>query len=226
MVKEEKMKRVILAILGLTLAVSARANAYDDGDFQVWHSENQEKKINDKLKFTLEEEMRFGDDASEFYYQHYDGGLAYSVNKNFDIGLNYRQVYEKKVAHGKFKEENRPHMNATVKWEMFGFKLDDRSRLEYRHFDYQSDFWRYRNKITAKFPWKLTRLAIQPYLSDEFCLSFLGRALSRNRAYCGFALGLTDNLKGELFYMLQSDRARNGKWKATNVLGTKIKLAF
>lgn len=219
------MKKILFVAGVFLLILYGWAYAYDDGDFQVWHSEGQEGKINDRLKVTLEEEFRFGDDASEFFYYHYDGGIVYSVNKNLDLGLNYRQVYDKKVPHGKFKEENRPHMNATVKWELFGFKLDDRSRLEYRHFDYQSDRWRYRNKVTAKFPWKFTKLAIQPYLSDELFLSSMGTALSENRGYCGFLFSFFNNLKGELYYMLKSNKT-GGKWKAGNILGAKVKLIF
>jgi hypothetical protein len=201
------------------------AYAYDDKDFQVWNTEVEEFKIDKNSKIALEEEFRYGDNASEFYYQHYDTQYLYDLNPSLSLGLGYRQVYEKKVAHGKFKQENRPHLNAIIKWSLLGLKFDDRNRLEYRHFGYQSDLWRYRNKITAKFPWKFTRLEIQPYLSDEFFLSFLGPALSRNRSYFGLLMSFTKNLKGELYYLLQSDKS-HAKWKATNVLGAKIKLIF
>lgn len=218
-------KRIFLTI-GLALLLAIRVYAYDDGDFQLWHTEVQEKRINDKSKVSTEEEFRFGDDASEFYYHHYDAGYLYDLTKSLSLGFNYRQVYEKKVAHGEFKEENRPYMNAVIKWGILGFQLDNRNRLEYRHFDYQRDFWRYRNKITAKFPWKFTGLEIQPYLADEVFLSFLGKALNRNRSYCGLLFSFSDNLKGEIYYLLQSDKTAFGKWKATNALGTKVKLIF
>ncbi|MDD5194674.1 MAG: DUF2490 domain-containing protein [Candidatus Omnitrophica bacterium] len=217
------MKKVIFVITGLILFLIAKVYAYDDGDFQVWHTENQEVKANKKSKITLEEEFRWGDDASEFYYHHYDAGFVHSLNKYLDLGINYRQAYEKKK--GEFKTENRPHLNAILKYDFYGFKVDDRNRLEYRYFDYQADSWRYRNKFTVKFPWKFTGLEIQPYLANEIFLDFQNKAFSRNRFYSGFTMSFTKNLKGEIYYLLQSSKSGD-VWTDANVLGTKLKLTF
>ncbi|MBU3982652.1 MAG: DUF2490 domain-containing protein, partial [Proteobacteria bacterium] len=91
----------------------------------------EEIKINKSSKIALEEEFRWGDNANDFYYHHYDVAFIYGINKYLDVGLGYRQIYEKKK--GEFKEENQPNINAAVKWELLGYKLEDRSRLEYRH---------------------------------------------------------------------------------------------
>ncbi|MDD4980063.1 MAG: DUF2490 domain-containing protein [Candidatus Omnitrophica bacterium] len=217
------MKKEILAAVGLSLMIAGPVYAYDDGDFQLWHTENQEFKASKESKVTLEEEFRWGDDASDFYYQHYDAGFVYSLNKSLDLGLNYRQVYEKKGS--KFKEENRPHINATLKWDLAGFKFDDRNRFEYRHFNYQTDYGRYRNKFNVKFPWKFTKIAIQPYLADEIFLNFKYKAFSRNRFYAGFSMAFTQNVKAEVYYLLQSNRSSD-RWTDANALGTKLKIAF
>jgi len=217
------MKKLILAIIGLTLLLTAKVYAYDDGDFQIWNTENQEFKVNKGSKITLEEEFRWADNAGEFFYHHYDAGFVYSINKHIDLGANYRQVYEKKK--GDFREENRPHLNAALKYDVYGFKIDDRNRIEYRHFEYQADAWRYRNKFTIKFPWKFTKLQIQPYLADEIFLDLQNKAFSRNRFYSGVGVNVTKNIKGEVFYLLQS--SRSGKiWVDSNVLGTKLKILF
>ncbi|MDD4939552.1 MAG: DUF2490 domain-containing protein [Candidatus Omnitrophica bacterium] len=217
------MKRRIFVIVGLVLFLTTKVYAYDDGDFQIWHTENQEFKINKGSKITLEEEFRWADDAGEFFYHHYDAGFVYSINKHLDLGANYRQVYEKKK--GDFREENRPHLNAALKYDVYGFKIDDRNRIEYRHFEYQADAWRYRNKFTIKFPWKFTKLQIQPYLADEIFLDLQNKAFSRNRFYSGVGVNVTKNIKGEVFYLLQS--SRSGKiWVDSNVLGTKLKILF
>lgn len=217
------MKKVIFIIAGVGLVLAAKVYAYDDGDFQLWHTENQEFKANKESKITLEEEFRWGDDAGDFYYHHYDAGFVYSLNKHLDLGAAYRQVYEKKK--GKFKEENRPHLNATLKYELYGFKLDDRSRIEYRHFGYQTDTWRYRNKLSAKSPWKLTRLEIQPYVADEIFVELDDGSLSRNRLYSGLGFAIAGNIKGEAYYLLQSSKG-SGHWNDANVLGIKLKLVF
>ncbi len=217
------MKILKFAMILPALMIYASVYAYDDGDFQVWNTENQEFNINKVSKITFEQEFRWGDDASDFYYQHYDAGFLYSANEHLDLGINYRQVYEKK--NDKFREENRPHINAILKYAIAGFKLDDRNRLEYRHFDWQEDFWEYRNKFALKFPWKFTKLAIQPYLADEIFLTLNGIDLTRNRLYGGFGFTIFRNVKGEIYYLLQSSK-KSGSWTDANVVGTKIKLAF
>lgn len=222
--KGEKMKRTIFTIIGLTLVLTAKVYAYDDGDFQVWNTDVEEVKINKDSKLAFEEEFRWGDNAHEFYYHHYDVGFFYNLEKWLNIGGGYRHVYELK--RGKFKLENEPYLTATLLWDIKGFKLEDRSRMEYRHFDYQDDSWRYRNKATVKLPWKFTKMEIQPYLSDEIFISFDGATeLSQNRFSPGLAMNLTKNLKAEIYYMLQSSKV-SGKWIDANVLGTKLKLAF
>jgi hypothetical protein len=218
------MRKAFFAILGVVLLVTSKVYAYDDGDFQVWNTDAQEFKINKDSKFAFEEEFRWGDNASEFYYHHYDVGFFYSLEKWLNIGGGYRHIYELKK--GKFKLENDPYLVATLLGDIEGFKIEDRNRLEYRHFDYQDDSWRYRNKVTMKLPWKFTKLEIQPYLSDEVFISFDGATeLSQNRFSPGLAFNLTKNLKAEIYYMLQSSKSSD-RWTDANVLGTKLKLAF
>jgi hypothetical protein len=222
------MKRKVLVALVLFLfAVAFKVHAYDNGDFQVWNTYGEEKKIDEKSRITAEEEQRWGDNANQLYYHHYDIGFVYTVNKNFDLGLNYRRIYERKK--GKLRLENEPNINAILKWDLWGFSLSDRNRIEYRHFDYQGDSWRYRNTFTVRAPWKFTRFKIQPYLADEIFISSMGVAFNNNRFYSGLGFTLTKSIRGELYYMLQHTRTVNKNstnWPFVNVLGTKIKLAF
>lgn len=218
------MKRTIFVIAGLFLMLAARAHAYDDGDFQIWNTDVEEFKIGTNAKIALEEEFRWADNASEFSYQHYDIGYFYNLKKYLNVGGGYRQVYELKK--GKFKEENEPYLTATLLGALSGFALEDRSRMEYRHFDYQSDSWRYRNKLTIKTPWKFTKIGIQAFLSDEILIG-IGKIseLNQNRFSSGLSMNLTKNIKGEIYYMLQSSKAL-GRWTEANVFGTKVKIAF
>lgn len=219
------MNKFYFAGLGLVLMISATAYAYDDHDFQVWNTDVEEFKINKESKITLEEEFRWGDNANDFYYHHYDAGFVRDLSKYLNVGIGYRQVYEKKS--GEFKQENEPYGIATLFWELAGFKFDSRSRLEYRHFDYQTDSWRYRNKFNAKFPFKLTKMEIQPFLADEILVGLNGISLSENRFYSGLDFSLTKGIKGQIYYMLRSTK-NSGTciWTYANVLGTKFKIAF
>jgi len=211
-------------MIGFILMLAATVYAYNDHDFQAWNTDAEEFKVSKDAKIALEQEFRWGDNAGEFYYQHYDAGFFYNLREWLNIGGGYRHVYELKK--GKFKVENEPYVTASLLWSLSGFKFDDRSRIEYRHFDYQADSWRYRNKITAKLPWKFTKLEIQPYLADEIFIGF-GKIdeLNQNRFTCGLGMNLTKNLKAEIYYMLQSAKSSD-KWIDTGVLGTKLKVAF
>jgi len=218
------MKKTIIIAMGMVLALALKLYAFDNGDFQIWNTEVEELQLNKDLKLAFEQEFRWGNNASEFYYQHYDIGLFYNLNKYWSVGGGYRHILNKNK--GKFLVENEPYLVASFASQFAGFKYDDRSRLEYNHYDYKDDTWRYRNKLTIKAPWKFTKLAIQPFISDEiFILIDDGQRLNENRAYAGLALNITRNLKGEIYYMLRSTKSSN-KWTEANVLGTKLKMSF
>lgn len=219
------MKKLgLLVVFVLMLLSGERAYAYDDHDFQVWNTDTEEVKVGKDLKVALEEEIRFGNNADDFYYHHYDAGIFYNLSKYLNVGAGYRHIFSK--SKGKFKAESEPYMTATLSGEYAGFKFDDRSRLEYQHFGYQTDLWRYRNKFTLKFPWKFTKLEIQPYVSDEIFIRLGGmKVMNQNRFSSGFGLNLVKNVKVEIYYMLVSSKGV-GRWTDTNVLGTKIKISF
>jgi len=219
------MKRKISVIaMSLVMFLTAKLYAYDDGDFQVWNTDVEEIQLNKDLKLAFEQEFRWGGSAKDFYYQHYDLGFFYNLQKYLNVGAGYRHILSK--SKGKFLVENDPYITATLLWDLEGFKFDDRSRLEYNHFDYKDDTWRYRNKLTVKAPWKFTKLEIQPFAADEIFILFDdGQRLSENRSTAGLSMNITKNLKGEVYYMFRT--VKSGlKWTDTNVLGTKLKLAF
>jgi Protein of unknown function (DUF2490) len=216
--------RLMVIIGAVSLFMLTKLYAYKDGDFQVWNTDTEEFKINQDAKIAFEQEFRWGGSAKEFYYQHYDLGFFYNLQKHLNVGAGYRHVLS--GSQGKFLIENEPYICATLLWDLAGFKFDDRNRLEYQHFDYKDDTWRYRNKFTVRAPWKFTEFEIQPYLSDEIFILFDdGQRLNMNRFSVGLSMSFTKNLKGEIYYLLQ-DTKSSVKWSAANVLGTKLKLAF
>jgi hypothetical protein len=219
-----RIRKLSLAFVISCLFLTLNLYAYNDGDFQVWNTDSEELKINKDTTIISEQEFRWGSNATEFYYQHYDLGFFCNLEKYLNVGGGYRHVLSK--SKGKFLVENEPYITATLSWDFSGFKFDDRSRLEYNHFDYKDDTWTYRNKFTLKAPWKLTKLEIQPYLSDEIFILFDdGQRLNKNRFSAGLGMRMTKNLKGEIYYMLQDTKSSN-KWSAANILGTKFKLSF
>ena len=111
--------------------------AYDRGDFQIWNSNAQDVKIGKGTKLTLEEEFRYGENASELFYQHYDWGFNWSFDKRLDLALGYRLVFDR--IKRKLMESDEPYGVLTLKQDVWKFRLDDRNRLEYRHFRFAPD---------------------------------------------------------------------------------------
>ena len=213
-------------MIGLTLMLAGRVYAYDNHDFQVWNTDVEEVKLNKNSKLMFEQEFRWGDNASDFYYQHYDAGYQYIFNKYLSLGGGFRYIKEKKT--NVWRDESDPYVVAFAYWNPSGFSLSDRVRIEYRYYDYQPDAWRFRNKLDIKFPWKFTRFEFQPIIADEIFTPLNSAInLNENRLYGGIAFTLTKNLKGELTYMWRATKNANiCTWTNTNVLSAKLKLAF
>jgi len=199
--------------------------AFDDGDFQYWSAASASFDINKDWEVTFEEEFRLKESGGHFYRHHSDLGFVYkSLADWIDLGFNYRQIFEKD-SKGKWRKENRPHLNITLKGKLFDIGVSSRSRFEYRNRENKKDLWRYKNKVTLKFPLELTGLKLQPYLADEVVFNFDEEGYNRNRLYSGVSFKLTKNTKGAVYYLWQSTRANGGR-EDINVLGTQLKFSF
>jgi len=202
---------------------AAAAFAYEDNDWQMRSTNSIEGKIANRLTLKLEEEFQYGDDIGEHFYHHTDGGLSYSFREWFSMGLNYRQIYEKKK--GEWKRENRPHLNASFKWKWSDFSLVNRSRLEYRMRQDAKDVWRYRNKSTLAAPLHLPPLDVQPYLAGEIFVDLHEDILNRYRLYAGVKRQLAESLYADVYYLWQTTKG-HGQWTDYNIIGIQLKLKF
>lgn len=183
---------------------------------QYWNTTTTEVKLGNKTKFKFEEEFRFQEPDFKFYYHHSDLGLSYKFYEWLDLGLNYRQIYEKKNV---WEEERRPHLNANLKWQLANFKFENRHRVEYRAKE-QNSSWRYRNRLAVKFPSLLYK--VNSYIADEIFYGFDTNSLTRNRLYLGSELKLGKNLGIDIFYLLQSNKS-GSSWENSNIIGSKLK---
>ena len=217
-----KVAVLVLCLAGTGLNAYA---AYQDGDFQIWNTNAQDIKIGKATKFTMEEEFRYGETATEFFYQHYDWGFAWAFDKRFELALGYRQVYEK-YKH-KWRESDEPYTNLTWKQDIWKFKLEDRNRIEWRCFRFDfPDQIRYRNRVSLKYPFEFKSIKIIPYTSNEIFVSSNGRGYNQNRFQSGIEFELTKYVKFDVSYMLQSIRGTGDKWYEANVLWLKEKISF
>ena len=218
------MSRPVVVVVFVAFFCQAASWGFSDGDFQWWNTLEFSTELSSQWKVTLEEETRLGGGAGTVYYQHSDIEFTWSGLADWiDLGFNFRQINEKD-SEGTCRPEYRPHINLTFK-NLLGLDLSNRSRLEYRDRDTSEDVWRYRNETTYKFPFTLTAWNLKPYIADEIFIEEDSRNMSRNRFYAGFGFNITESIKGEVFYLLQSSRD-DGRWNDLNVLGTEIKFDF
>lgn len=218
------MAKKILLITALAASIAFNAHAYDNGDFQIWNTNYQNVEIIKKIKLAMEQEFRFGENASELYYQHYEWGAIFGFDKMLDIALCYRLVLDK-YKH-KWREEDQPNVNMTLKFDLWKFKLDDRNRIEYRHFRFKEDSVRYRNKFGIKLPLDLLKMKVSPYAADEIFIASDSTGFNENRFSSGIEFGLTKYVKADIYYMFKSNKIKDEKWNSANVLGIKCRVAF
>ena len=151
---------IIFLVIGEFL-FSKSCLAFDDEGFQYWSGASVSFNIAKDWSGKFEEEYRFGNDGGIFYYNHSGLGFVFSGLADWlDLGLNYRQVFEKD-GKSEWRQENRPHFNITFKGKLFDLDLSTRSRFEFRDRENRDDVWRYRNKITVKFPFEITKLKLK-----------------------------------------------------------------
>lgn len=192
-------------------------------DLQYWKIESISWKVADDWKLSLTEEIYFRDDASDYYHEHTELGLAYSgIAKWLDVGLHFRHALDESTK-SIWKREEQPGFYATIKHTIKGFVVSDRNRLEYKIREDATDLWNYRNLLTIRAPWKWTSLEIQPYIAHE---TFVNKTLSEIRSFAGFSFKMTKNVGADIFYMQKRNRQGGGHWVGINAVGTRLKLDF
>lgn len=219
----QKFALSVLCFSLLNLAIFSLAHAQLEGDWQLWNIVSAEKKMNDSLRFNLEEETRWSEDINRFMYQSLDTGLVYGVSGWLDLGGNFRYVIQDDA--GQWEHESRPHLNAMLKYSWRKLQFLNRSRFEYRYLTRTKDTWRYRNLSEIMLPFDWASLKISPYLKEEVFFKFDQDDYNQNRLSGGMQFELLRCIEIDLFYLWQRVKSL-GEWKNINVLGTNIKFIF
>ncbi len=241
------MKTKILT--GAAVAVFC-AGAFASDDFQLWLKLGAEGALSDSVKIKAEEELKFQDDASEFYDEETLMMLEFSCTDWMSVGVGCKIVQERKntatykasegdggaveykpVHSHYWREEVRPTVDLTLKHDLGGWKFDNRLRFEVRDKDDGSDtYMRYRDRIRVRSPWKFTALEINPYASWELFIEDAdglsgSDMFNRHRSQIGVSANFTENLSGGLYALVQADKS-DGDWDSFNVLGIECTAKF
>lgn len=213
------MKQIIILIVWLWFCLLGGGIAYAS-DIQFWNTEIIEGEAYGPVKIGFENEMRFNKDG--FYYNHVDAGLNIKTFTWLSLGINFREVFERKDE--EWKTEERPHFNAEVKYAFKDFIFKLRNRIELRFRDDKKMTVRDRIKATIELPVLIKKIALAPYVSDEIFYDFDANEMNRNRFYIGLKMKFTKNIQTETYYLLQSSKKE--AWENAHMVGLKLKFMF
>jgi hypothetical protein len=197
-------------------------NLKAEDDFLYYGSLKFDHKLNEKWKVFFQTETYLKDDASNLYYWHLKEGVVFSLNKNLDLGLNYRFVREESKK-DKWENEHRIEFVITPKFSLGEFIIKDRNQFEYRSLEGKSDRWRYRNKIS--FCKKISK-DIKIFLANELFLDLNHLIRNKNRLDLGFVKNLNEEVSFKCFYRLESTRKKHAEWDSKHILGTELVFKF
>jgi hypothetical protein len=217
---------VFVTALVLVMFTGSISYGSTDGNAEYWQGIGLEFNMDKDWKVVVSEELRVGKSGDDPGLHNTDVGLVYKgIADWLDVSLNYKKEFERDSA-GKFRSENRLHFNMMFKGEMFGCKLGDRLRLEYRDKELSNDHWRLRNRFTINLPFTLTEYNLQPYISDEIFINLGESTVKQNRFATGLSFKLAEDIKTTVYYMYKSSMSASNGWTDTNVVGTNIVFVF
>lgn len=107
------LKTICTALIGGMMLLPFMALAQTD-DFQTWSSIEIKKKIDKKLSFALEDELRFCNNSTAFSKNSVSLTGTYSLHKKLRLGAGYQYSYANDFDDG-FVKGHRLMLNATLR---------------------------------------------------------------------------------------------------------------
>lgn len=199
-----------------------------NGNLEFWEDATVSVDLDNDKKWGAygTQETRFGRHNGNPFLYNFDMGIVYRGFADWlDVGVSFKKEYEQDST-GKFRSENRPHLNFTLKGKLFGLDTSNRIRIEYRDRQHKKDEYRFRNKTTIKIPCRaLLDIGLQPFIAEEWLMNLGDSNINQNRLYAGVSWTISKHLKSSLYYMWKASRGSGG-WANTNVIGTSLKFPF
>ena len=224
-----RIKSFLLATLICSILIGSKCLAVKrNGNLEYWHTTAVSVDLDRENKWGgyVSQESKFGRDNGNPYLYNVDMGIVYRGLADWlDVGLSFKKEYEQDSS-GKFRHENRPHLNFTLKGKIFGLDTSNRMRFEYRDREHKRRRYRFRNKTTVKIPCRgMLDLGLQPFIAEEWFMNMEDGRTNQNRLYAGLSWKLAEHVKGSIWHMWKASRGSSG-WVNTNVIGTDLKFPF
>ncbi len=216
------------------LAVAKPLQASDDWQYRV---EGQiTAALAKNVKMSIATQSRYNEDS--FFYQHSDLSLIYTgLAPWLDLSVDYKVVF-KKQADETWTYGTLPHLNATVRFPLFGLTLSDRFRLEYANAQDFRDYGTLRNKLSLNPPFYLDPIRensrqrhhkVRPFASYELFYSTDSGEIFRHEFTGGLSMAFSKRVYGDLYYLRQENMVDPGVSDVSdgvNIVGLTLKLLF
>lgn len=228
-----KIKILITTFLSLLLLLPIKVGAQETtvtGDLEMWNNFAISKKLGDRWKVSLEEELRFTENISRFDIYLTDLGLDYKINKHFSAGVNYR-LYQNKNKDDDFITQHRLSANINYKLKInrfiFGYRLQFQNKDEdFLSISSKNKVYNIRNRISIDYDIKNFKLA--PYFQAELFRKYEtdeAAYFNKMRWTLGASYPVSKRSDIELFYRV--DNELNISYpKNTYILGLGYKFSF
>lgn len=208
--------RLLLFFLALSPLISVAQNE----DLELWSSVKFIKKINAKLRFELEEQIRWADSISVYKKNYTNLGISYKVFNEHSLSANLRLV-------NKVNNDNyfRAHvdLSSAVDVKKLSIILKQRLRIQQSWDElgaYDKTYFRSRWGIEMK-----TKF-INPYITHEFYWKLDQQAnLDQQRSTIGISWNMSEDIKTKLFLRKENEINKNNPDKLS-IIGVGARYKF
>ncbi|MDD4179871.1 MAG: DUF2490 domain-containing protein [Candidatus Margulisbacteria bacterium] len=188
-------KTIVLSLLVLLFGSLALA------DTEFWSTDTFQAQIKEGVRFNIIPELRFRNNASEFYYLLVYLGPTFKLNECFDLNVFYAPKTTKNG--GAWTSGSNGYLDLVYK----NGGLSNRGRLE-------NDFTNGGLKIRDQLQYKMNGW----FFTEELFYSATKGYFDENRALVGYTFKLAKNFDLSPGYLLRSQKANaNADWRQTNV---------
>ncbi|MCX5750420.1 MAG: DUF2490 domain-containing protein [Candidatus Saganbacteria bacterium] len=180
---------------------------------EFWNLDTFQFSLQEKVKFNVIPELRWKDNATNFYLYQVYLGPVFSINKNFDFAAYYLPKNSKSGTTWTFS--NLGVLDFIYKNPDF-YSFSARNRFEY---DSSNANLKYRCQLQLKNQgW---------FISEEPFYNFSKNFIDENRASFGYGFKVVNNFEAYLGYMLRSQKSVSlADWTNTDVWFVNASVKF
>jgi len=216
--------KILLLALAMGFAIVSTAFAEDDFGYRAASAVSM--GLADNWSATWYEEHNITDNT-ELYASHVHelSATYFGVTPWLNLTAAYCHVFGR-VGRHKWADTVDPWVSATFHKNIKGFGLANQVRMDYC--DRENGAGNggvFKNVSSVTLPWKVTKLEIQPYFSDEINYDLRTNQLCHNEFRSGFNFKINDMIGMTIYYRLAHDQG-DDTWARSHMLATQINVAL